>query len=254
MPRRLEQSRSGEPPVADLEMLERLDGHARIRNVLRQVAEDQGTWCGIPMPLAGEQLVIEPSYPHADGLMAMGAIPSVPEEDRLVKQGSKFRNSFFSSKLRCEIIIFEKPDGGIDWGPVPSANHLAMDLRTMGCSDAWGIEQECNALQLLATLLPHRKFKQYLLTGMFLEKSHRSGVTYVFRKLRPTVAIRTRGEETSIMCTLCMHTIGYYHDSFAGALCPTDDVIAALMLSRADEHFFWKKSTQHAAFRPQAGL
>jgi hypothetical protein len=51
-----------------------------------------------------------------------------------------------------------------------------------------------------------------------------------------------------------MHPIAYYHGSWAGAMCPTDDVIAHLSLMRGDEAMFWKRSTQHPAYRPEAGL
>ena len=94
--------------------------------------------------------------------------------------------------------------------------------------------------------------KQYLLTGMFLETSKRSGVHYLFRRLRPTVAISP--SSTKILCTLCLHPIGYYAESWAGAMCPTDDVVAHLMLMRADEPMFWRRANQHAPWRPEAGL
>jgi len=35
---------------------------------------------------------------------------------------------------------------------------------------------------------------------------------------------------------------------------PTDDVIAHLMLMRADEHGFWKRANQHPLDRLEAGL
>lgn len=37
-----------------------------------------------------------------------------------------------------------------------------------------------------------------------------------------------------IVACLCMHPIGYYADSWAGALCPTDDVITHLLLMRSE--------------------
>lgn len=40
----------------------------------------------------------------------------------------------------------------------------------------------------------------------------------------------------------------------AGAMCPTDDVIAHLMLMRGDEVDFWHRSNQHPAHRHEAGL
>jgi hypothetical protein len=89
---------------------------------------------------------------------------------------------------------------------------------------------------------------------MFLERSQRSGIMYLFRRLKPTVAINTNGEDCRVMCTLCMHPIAYYQGSWAGAMCPTDDVVAHLMLMRGDEPMFWRRSNQHPAYRPEAGL
>lgn len=238
-----------------MEVLERVDTHAHLRNALRSVADGRGTWSGIPMPLDGEELVIEPSYPKAAELMRIGKMP-LPGDEEVEDEALKatVRSRFWSTHKRSMIIVFNKPNGQVDWGLVPGIHHFDMDLRTLGCSDAWGIEQEHNALQLLGTLLRHRAFKQYLLTGSFLEKSARSGIMYLFRKLRPTVAIRTQGERTSIMCALCMHPIAYYNGSWAGAMTPTDDVVAHLMLMRGDEALFWKRCNQHPSWAPQAGL
>jgi hypothetical protein len=93
------------------------------------------------------------------------------------------------------------------------------------------------------------------LTGMFLETSKRSAVTYLFRRLRPTVAIgRNKDGGGNIMAALCLHPIAYYAGSWAGAMCPTDDVLAHYCLMRGDEKMFWRRANQHAAFRPEAGL
>lgn len=113
-------------------------------------------------------------------------------------------------------------------------------------------------MQLLGTMIRHRQMKQYVLTGMFPERSLRSGVTYIFRRLKPTIAIApARGndeESMRILACLCMHPIAYYARSWAGGMCPTDDVIAHLALMRADEHLFWKRSNQHPPYLPEAGL
>lgn len=209
-------------------------------------------WAGIPMPLEGQPLVIEPSYPWAEALSGIGRAPA--EED----DGWRLRNQWFSHRLQCDVLIMEK-DGRIDWGKLPAMHHIAHDLQTLGCAEAWGIEQEHNAIQLLGRMLPHRQLKQYLLTGMFLERSKRSGVMYLFRRLKPTIAMRAHPglpEHSSmeILCALCMHPIAYYAGSWAGAMCPTDDVIAHLSLMRGDEHMFWKRSNQHPPYRPEAGL
>lgn len=234
--------------MADVGLLNQLDGHSTLRNTLRSLARRRGEWAGIPMPLDGERLVVEPRYPNADKLMAIGA----PKEEH--DDGFRPINQWYSARERCDILMMRTPQGGITWGKVPAFHSLEFALRTLGCSDAWGLEQEANAVNTLAGMVRHHQFKQYLLTGMFLERSRRSGLTYLFRKLRPTVAISTQGDSTRIMCALCMHPIAHYRESWAGAMTPTDDVIAHLSLMRGDEAMFWRRSTQHPSWRPEAGL
>lgn len=208
------------------------------------------------MPLEGERLVVEPGYPNAQVLMAMcGRVEDdadLPDDPALA--GAKVRSSFWSAHRRSEILIFERTDGRIDWGLSPGVHHLDQELRTLGCAEAWGLEQENTALQLLSTLLDARRYKQYLLTGSFIESSRRSRVAYLFRRLKPTIAIGLKGNTTRIMCALCMHPIGYYEGSWAGAMTPTDDVVAHLMLMRGDEPMFWRRATQHPSWRPEAGV
>lgn len=233
-------------------LMERMDGFAPLRNKLSEVAAMKGEWAGLPMPLEDEALVVEPTYPFAAGLMAMcaGAEKADPEEE-----GLRLRNTFWSVRKQSRILIIEEPSGRVTFGLDPGIHHLPLDLRTLGCADAWGIDQERAALQLLGTLLPHRNFKQYLMTGMFLERSKRSGVTYLFRRLKPTVAIvPSKKGGTRILCTLCLHPIAYYSGSWAGAMCPTDDVVAHLMLMRGDEPMLWRRANQHPAWAPEAGL
>jgi hypothetical protein len=235
--------------VADFENLEAFDGFAPLRNQIRHISNKIGEWAGMPMPLADQRLVVEPTYPKATELSQLGQ----PVDEEPLPEGMRIRNIFWSSRWRAEIIIWEE-DGKICWAPGTVANQLGKLLQTLGASDAWGIEQESVAVRLLGTLVSHRKFKQYMLTGSFLERSPRSGVMYMFRRLRPTVAITMTGPTPRILCALCMHPIAYYADSWAGAMCPTDDVIAALSMMRGDEHMFWRRANQHPACRMEAGI
>jgi hypothetical protein len=231
-----------------------LDTHAPLRDLLSTIAQDKGHWAGIPMPLDGHRLIVEPSFPGADALMNIGAATAGEGVDQ--DDGWRLRNQWYSRRQRCDILLMEK-DGKIEWGRLPAMHHIKHDLGALGAADAWGIEQEAAAVQLLGTMLRHRAFRQYLMTGMFLETSDRSGVTYIFRRLKPTVAIRPgrRPEESMrILCALCMHPIAYYADSWAGAMVPTDDVIAHLALMRGDEAMFWRRCNQHPPYRPEAGL
>lgn len=238
-------------PVDSIARLEKFDPHARFRNALREVAGEKNEWAGIPMPLDGEQLVVESRNPYAKGLEAIGAVTEPPDS----AGGRKLRNRWYSIARRADIVLYDDDSGKVNWGWLPAFHSLEFQLRTLGCSDAWGIEQESRAIAMFAGMVSHRQFKLYMLTGTFLEKSERSGVTYMFRRLRPTVAIvPDKGGGTRILACLCMHPIAYYHGSWAGAMCPTDDVVAHLSLMRGDEAMFWKRCTQHPAWRPEAGL
>lgn len=236
-------------PEARRDAIESLDGFVHLRKALRNIAANTEEWAGIPMPLDGERLVIEPSYKFA----ALAKFVEAPPEEGEEPSGFKLRNRFHSGLKGRDVYVFEK-DGKIEWGADTTVNHATMELKTLGCSDAWGIEQESRSVNLLATLVGHRAFKQYMLTGMFMESSPRSSVTYLFRRLRPTLALSTRKENVTILCALCMHPIAHYSGSWAGAMCPTDDVIAHLMLMRGDEAMFWRRCSQHPAWRPEAGL
>lgn len=248
-PKAHELSSSPQSRAGSIAHLEQFDGFAFLRNRLREVSKERGDWAGIPMPLADEQLIVEPNYPNAQALMDIGQKEGDADED-----GTTQVNRWYSSKRRCDIVVFRLPDGRTDWGVVPAVHGLPFALSTLNCAEAWGIEQESNAVNLLATLVSHRQFKQYMLTGMFIESSKRSGVFYLFRRLRPTVAIRAEGGKSRILCAMCMHPIAYYARSWAGAMCPTDDVVAHLMMMRGDESMFWRRSNQHQALRPEAGL
>lgn len=230
-----------------------LDSHWPLREALRHIAEEKSEWAGIPMPLGDQKLVIEPSWPFADAL--------TPPEPHGPPDPWFARNQWFSRQHGCDIILMQRAGGRVTWGKLPAMNHASQQLQTLGACDAWGLEQEARAMQLAADLLTHRQMRQYVLTGSFLERSRRSGVTYMFRRLRPTIAMEARpgmpereDDGMRMLAALCAHPIAHYAGSWAGAMCPTDDVIAHLMLMRGDEHMFWKRSNQHPSGEPQAGL
>lgn len=234
----------------ELQNLEKFDACSHVRNQLRLIAQHAGEWAGIPLPLEGEDLIIEPQYRAAAALTSKSADPDArpPEEQE------RIRNEFYSSHKRANVIIWNEPSGRVEWGLEWHHNNFDIELRTMGLSAAWGIEQEGNAVQTLAGLVRHHQFKQYMLTGSFLERSRRSGVYYQFRRCKPTIATSIATGELKILAILCMHPIAYYRNTWAGAMCPTDDVIAHLMLMRGDEKLYWRRCNQHPAWRREAGL
>lgn len=237
-------------PAVSAALFDPLDGMSGLRNGLRAIAAERGDWAGIPMILDGSPLTIEPRYPHAEALSEYGRKPDDADDEL---KDAKVRNVFWSWRYRTNVAIWNNGDK-IEWGLLGGPHGLMMALDTLKASDAWGIEQESRAVHTLGSLLRHRPFKQYLLTGMFMETSPRSGVHYLFRKLRPTVALSSRTGDTKVLAALCMHPIGYYDGSWAGAMTPTDDVIAHLMLMRGDEAMLWRRCNQHPSFSKQAGL
>lgn len=223
------------------------------------MAADKDEWAGLPVPLMGERLTIEKSYFGAEmqdeiNRLTMRGGPSlrVCHIDDEAEQ-TALRNTFWSSRHRCEIRVWQI-GGRFVWDMIPGVHHFDQDLTTLGCADAWSLETEQRALEALRTMVTHQAFRQYLLTGSFLESSKRSKVAYMFRRLRPTVAISSSTGRLRILASLCQHPIAYYQGSWAGAMCPTDDVLSHLMLMRGDEHMFWKRSNQHPPHRPEAGL
>lgn len=204
------------------------------------------------MPIGGMNLVLEKKYPYAQ----LSTIGEKLTPEQLAEAGHYTHvNHWFSERLRGTVHIFRDNRTGLHERILMPWNQATMIFQTMAASDAWLIEAEANALAKLSSLLPHHMFRRYLLTGAFIESSKRSRMRYIFRKLRPTIALApTENDGMKIVCTLCMHPIGYYEGSWAGAMVPTDDVIAHLMLMRGDEHEFWKRCNQHSLKHPQSGL
>lgn len=237
-------------PEAERKRLEEQDGYSSFRNILREIAAEKDAWAGIPIPIEDIPLVFRDDDPMGEAFK-LAELAFVKEDDDDILT----RNVFWSTWKRCSVAVVQDDDGKVrKYFVSGSATQTDILLNTLGASTAWGLEQEANAMKLLSEKVRHHTFKHYLLTGSFLETSKRSGITYLFRKLRPTLAIKPRDGYMHILSALCMHPIAYYQRSWAGAMCPTDDVLAHLMLMRGDEHLFWKRCNQHAPNRPEAGI
>ena len=121
------------------------------------------------------------------------------------------------------------------------------------------VHNEYKALELLVTKINQNQWESYILSGAFPETSKRSGVTYIFRKGLPTIAMRETKlpegkNQRTFLAALCMHPLAYYKDTFAGSYPPTDEVVAHLLLMRADEHEYWKRANQHSIEDPLSGI
>jgi hypothetical protein len=231
-----------------------------LRRALTQLGFERGEYAGIPVPLEGTTVVMDPTYPWAKAWETINASTNPPPTGPHWTDHYETVNIFYSHKKRCDVVVLRhKQTGMTEFRLKPAVHSLKQAMATLFASDVWGVDQEQRALQTLAGMLRHRQFKQYLLSGIFLESSPRSHIPYLFRRLRPTVALNAvrPGDpdgQARVLTTLCMHPIAYYEGSWAGAMCPTDDVIAHLSLMRGDEPMFWKRCNQHPAYRPEAGL
>lgn len=75
-----------------------------------------------------------------------------------------------------------------------------------------------------------------------------------FRRGRPTIVLRQNEEANYALCALCLHPIGYYGQTWAGVMCPRDEVIAHLLMMRGSEEKYWANANQHPIHHPAAGV
>jgi hypothetical protein len=227
----------------------------QLRRACNRAATEQGVWAGAPLPVEGERLHLEKRYPFR-----LDTFDDDPEADALeamemVASGFEVINHFHVLSRNLTVSIFRE-HGKIKMHKWPlDEGRVHGHLRTLNASLAYNFDAEATASEKLYELVGDHKWKLYQTTGCFAETSKRSGVLYFFRRQRPTIALAPeRDGHRKFLCALCLHPIGWYGDTFAGCMVPTDDVIAHLLLMRGDEHRFWKHSEHHAAWDWRSGL
>ena len=228
-----------------------------VRQLLAEVAEIKGEWAGFPCALNDMELVLEPRYPYAE-LAETDASVEAERKRRVLdkldeKLGWKLVNHWYNG--HSIIHVFHTREGRAKHIRMPTygSNSMNLQINTIGAARAWDFKAENIATERLRQLVKEWPWECYMMSGSFLETSPRSNILYMFRRCRPTIAFTHDGETVKILAALCLHPIGYYLDSFAGVMVPTDDVIAHLMLMRADERRFWAKANQHHLWEPEAG-
>lgn len=237
--------------------------------------EERGEFCGVPMPLPGLSLTLEDRHPFSAEVAAMQRIidEDAPPSTRVCTDDDMsvtLVNSWYSFEKRGHIQIIRDGAGKIHWQVEPEApTRNKLNFGPLATLDAWDLDTELTAIDALAEMLTERMFKAYILGGSFLETSKRSKLTYWFRRCRPTVVLTPHGPrartledaavdaeygDMRILVALCLHPLAYYSNTYCGAMCPTDDVIAHLQMMRADEHKFWQRANHHAAYEVRSGL
>lgn len=220
-------------------------------------AEEQGWWAGAPMPIESHELVMSPSYGF-QGLNGMRLGEPEIDFEALGLPKIEEVNSWWCPARGGYVTLYR--EGGrvrhyIDRDYSGRyAKTLVRAFAAFEASQHLSANAEIMAMDKLRSMIRPHLFNGYVIHGMILETSPRSGVTYVIRKGRPTLALRPDAGGMKILCCLCLHPVAYYAGTFVGAMVPTDEVISHLVLIRADEHLFWRKANQHPAYAWESGL
>lgn len=119
------------------------------------------------------------------------------------------------------------------------------------------VQAERKAERLLRKHISKQQWSDYFISGAFWELSS-SGKLYIFRKGFPTIACDCEQLDGKYNITpkhtLCMHAGAYTEGTFAGGLCPTDDVIAHLLMMRTNEAHYLENCNVHQFEAPQSGV
>lgn len=255
------------------------------RRNMDRLSDHLGDYQGIPVPVADMRVrlarghPLEHTYPQPvpEVRVAVGGPPrdDIPADATAgeivracivdtVESGERLVNEWYDGRRNRDVLIIQRANGRafaltLPRAPDRSMERLTLAISTLGASDAWSLKAEATAIEKLATHVTERQLRQFILTGAFLETSRRSALTYMFRRLRPTIALSPRGkrrEDDHMRClaVLCLHPIGFYDRTWAGCMTPTDDVLAHLLLMRGDEAGFWRQANQHEPSAPEAGI
>ena len=263
------ESRSVKPrPPGSLQPLageedEGQQGWDRVRAALVTIGAEKGEWAGCPLPHDDLRLVIEPRYPFQKLNGARFNKDAGPDEAQMksaaelvdFSKGNIFLKNAWETP-KGELWVYHHGDNRSKFCIIPKdTTAMNLVLNTLAASQVWKLDAEIKACEKLRGLITPRAYRYYILTGTFLETSPRSQVTYLFRKLRPTIALSPRPNGLmNVLACLCLHPIGFYEKSYAGVMVPTDDVLSHLLMMRADERKFWAKANHHSPDDPAAGI
>lgn len=240
-----------------------------VRKGVDRLSDQKEEWEGIPIPLPGIPLRLREGHDMREASALFDRATNDVEIEITcgggdIREDEFIRNVWYSKRLQCKVYVYQQGDK-VFLAKEFASHDLCMErlnlwLQTLGASDAWDEDAEARAREKLRGMLTERQWRHYDLTGSFLEKSPRSQLTYMFRRLRPTVVMSPRHKPGSLtdsmlcIAVLCMHPIGYYDRSWGGCMVPSDDVIAHLSWMRGDEAGYWGQANQHQSWHPEAGL
>lgn len=232
-----------------------------VRAAVNRHAKRQGEWAGMPIPVKGMRMIIAEGYPFresmAETFMPEPFVHKCRNSD--VDETTSLRNEWHSYRDGKLLSIWHDSKGYFfTHGRRQNCGTMLID--TIGAARSWDFEAELRAQETLKRHLTEWAYQCYIMTGSFLETSPRSHITYVFRRLRPTLALTARpnrhGKDVGMrfLASLCLHPVGFWDGTWAGCLTATDDVLSHLLLMRGCEAKFWARANQHEVYEPEAGV
>lgn len=238
-----------------------------VRWGINKLAIERGEFSGYPMPIDGLRLRVSDRvfYRHGERLDGAQLDRRGPDggpveihrcdSADIDEDAPEIVNEWWSPQHQGYVCVYHQK-GKARFAIRHTTGRGELLIQTLGAVQAWELDAELRAMTKLRELVTDQAWKCYVTTGSFLESSKRSGVVYMFRRLRPTLALGGRGDPDGmkILAGLCLHPLAYYEGSWAGAMVPSDDVVSHLMLMRADEHRFWRMANQHPAWTVSSGL
>jgi hypothetical protein len=227
---------------------------------MNQIAQDRGCEYGIPIPSAHDverPMILAKGTPFYR--VPLNYATALAEE--LASRKITIRNSW-SMLGDKEVCIVETEKGPMVWPRYHAGIRLRKIMDSLGLRH--GTQQtaaaEMRAMESLKQRIGEHRWQMYVLSGAFAEKSTRSDIHYIFRKGLPTIAFSYHSgyggsyDGGKVLACLCLHPMGYYQGSHVGLMCPTDEVICALLMMRGDEAKYWASCGQWSATDSRSGI
>jgi O6-methylguanine-DNA--protein-cysteine methyltransferase len=240
---------------------------------LNETAEANGAVYGVPVPSIGTNdsgtnlnyhnyLVVARGVPLGLTVTVNGLAERRARTEAEMNIGETLRANTRNSWQTLgdqSVCVVDTENGPMAWIEPDAGVRLRklMSGMTVRMGSHLTVEAELKAQELLKSKINEAQWRCYVLNDLFLESSPRSDLKYIFRKGKPTLALSFHGaaaKQGRVIAALCLHPMGYYQYTHAGLMAPTDEVVAHLVMMRADEHFFWKKSGQWNAWDTRSGL
>lgn len=230
---------------------------AELIAALDEIAQAHGHEYGLPMPDIenGHRFVPAKRTPLAHTNITNPIRTEYGQE--LATRNMKIRNSW-ESLGDVTVTVIDTDEGPMSLKTLHAGQRLRKMIDGMSLRASlpnMTADAEMKAMETIKKKLSVGQWNSYALNGIFPERSKRSDIYYFFRKGLPTIAVSYhKNKGGRVLAALCLHPIGYYTGTYVGAMTPTDEVIAHLILMRGDERRFWAKSGQWHPSDPRSGI